>query len=779
MLVKFLSIVVVSVGAVSLRAAEIHAPYKDSRLSVEDRVGDLLGRMTVDEKVHQLLQASWTDMQLSEDSALLAEKLKGFSYGVLDLHFGSSCQAYAGRIRAAQQYVRRKTRLGIPFLPYNETLHGVLSEGATIFPQTIAQGATWNPALIKEMAAAIAKEGSSIGLVQSLSPMLELARDPRWGRVEECFGECPYLVSRMVVAYIQGMQGDDARRTLASDKLLCMSKVMAGYCAPAGGINIAPASLGERELRSVYLMPHEAAVKEAHVWSVMPSYNAIDGVPSHKNHWLLTKVLRDEWGFQGYVFSDGNGVLMLHRLHGVSTGPEESAALALRAGVDVEEPETDCYRLLPELIHKGIVEEQELDQAVARVLRAKFVAGLFDARPDPVPPAELAKHIHTKEHAALARRMAEESVILLKNQDHLLPLDASKIKSIAVIGPNADQVQFGDYCWTKSNRHGVSVLQGLRELVGDKVRLNYAKGCDLVGLSKDGFAAAQEAARNSDVALVVIGDTSMILSGVGWEDPKLPLNGTVGEGFDVTDPVPPGVQMELVKAVQAAGKPTIVVMLHGRPYSVPWMKEHIPAILGAFYPGEEQGRAIADILFGRVNPSGRLPVSVAQSAGHIPTVYDYLPSQRGFYRQPGTPEKPGRDYVYSSPDPLWSFGYGLSYTTFNYSDLRIDTPTVSTDGTLLLTFTVANTGPREGKEVVQVYFHDEIGSVDTPLKRLIRFQKVHLRAGERRHCEFVIPAREFALWNVDMKRVVEPGAFEIMVGPAAEDLKLRGKFAIR
>ena len=304
--------------------------------------------------------------------------------------------------------------------------------------------------------------------------------------------------------------------------------------------------------------------------------------------------------------------------------------------------------------------------------------------------------------------MAEESVILLKNENSLLPLDVAKLKSIAVIGPNADQVQFGDYCWTKSNRHGVTVLGGLRELAGDKVRIHYAKGCDLVGLSRQGFAAAVEAAKQSDVAVVVIGDTSMILSGVGWEDPQLPSSGTVGEGYDVTDPVPPGVQMDLVKAVHSVGKPTIVVMLHGRPYSVPWMKEHVAAILSAFYPGEEQGHAIADILFGHVNPSGRLPVSVPQSAGHIPTVYDYLPAQRGYYHVPGSPEKPGRDYVFSSPDPLWSFGFGLSYTNFGYSDLRIETPVVSPSGSVRLSVVVTNSGGRAGKEVAQVYFRDEV-----------------------------------------------------------------------
>ena len=341
-------------------------------------------------------------------------------------------------------------------------------------------------------------------------------------------------------------------------------------------------------------------------------------------------------------------------------------------------------------MREGAVTVAEIDTAVARVLRAKFVAGLFDGRPGPPPADELAARVHTPAHIALARRIAEESIILLKNEGGLLPLDPAKVHSIALVGSNADQVQFGDYCWTKSNRHGVSVLAGLRELVGGKLKINYAKGCDLVGRSRQGFAAAVEAARKSDVAVVVIGDTSMILSGVGWEDPTLPVGGTVGEGYDVTDPVPPGVQEDLVRAVCAAGRPTIVVMLHGRPYSVPWIKDHVSAIVSAFYPGEEQGRAIAGVLLGRVNPSGRLSVSVAQSAGHIPTVYDYLPAQRGYYHRPGTPDRPGRDYVFSSPEPLWSFGFGLSYTTFAYSDLQIETPVIAAGGTARLRFIVSN-----------------------------------------------------------------------------------------
>ncbi len=369
--------------------------------------------------------------------------------------------------------------------------------------------------------------------------------------------------------------------------------------------------------------------------------------------------------------------------------------------------------------------------------------------------------------------------MLLKNEDHVLPLDPATIKSIAVIGPNADQVQFGDYCWSKNNHDGVTILRGLRERLGDRVKINYEKGCDLVGLSTQAFSAAVEAAKQSDIAVVVLGDTSMILSGVGWEDKSLPASGTVGEGYDVTDPVPPGVQQDLVRAVLTAGKPVIVVFLNGRPYSVPWMKEQVPAIVEAYYPGQQEGYAVADILLGNVNPSGRLSMSVPQSAGHVPTVADYKPSGRGYYHAPGTPVKPGRDYVFSSPAPLWAFGYGLSYTTFKYSDLEVEPPVIPPDGGMKISFDLANAGRRAGKEVAQVYVHQRVSSVTTPVMRLAGFAKIDLRPGETRRVTMMIPASELALWNRQLKRVVEPGVFSVMVGASAEDVRLRGEFRVQ
>jgi beta-glucosidase len=760
-------------------------PYRDPTRPVTERVQDLLSRMTLEEKVAQLHEQPKAALKIENGRVTgdsLDEVFRGLSYGTISGPFGAPAETIALINRDAQAYARSRTRLGIPFLTVNETLHGGLSIGTTIYPQTIAQGSTWNPDLIREMASAIAAEIRACGVVQALAPMLDLARDPRWGRVEECFGECPYLVSRFTVAYIQGMQGTEPGNRLPPDKLLCMSKVMAGYCVPRSGLNIASASLGERELRSIFLIPHEAAVKEAHVAAVMPSYNSIDGMPAHANRWLLTDVLRGEWGFDGYTYSDWGGVEFNSSLHGVAADFKDAARIALWAGVDLEAPGPKCFRHLPELVRAGKLDGKVIDQAVSRILRAKFRAGLFDEQGGPPAIEELAPRLHTPSMVSLARKVAEESVILLKNEGDLLPVDPGALRSVAVIGPNADQVQFGDYSATKDNSKGVTVLQAVREWSRERgFQVGYSRGCDWVGSDRSGFDDAVGLAKSSDLSIVVVGDTSMNIGGGlpgGNADRSIGRLATVGEGYDRTELTLPGVQGELVKAVHDTGKPTVVILVHGRPFAVGWIKDHVAAILDAYYPGEEGGHAIVDILFGRVNPSGRLPVSVPRSAGHIPTTYDYEPADRGYYHVRGTPEKPGRDYVFSSPDPLWEFGYGLSYTRFAYSDLEVETPVVERDGEVRLSFTVSNVGNREGREVAQVYFRDVVSSVITPNRRLVRFLKVPLAAGERRRLSFRIPARELALWNRDMVRVVEPGEFKLLIGASAEDIKLEGSFQV-
>jgi beta-glucosidase len=754
-------------------------PFRDSRVPVEQRINDLLGRMTLEEKVAQIQQfpvfgcdanaADFAKRPIGEKE--LGGAFKGMSYGAVFSPIGIHARDTLRLSKAVHDYGLKHARLGVPMINLHCTMHGVLALDTTVFPQFIAQAATWNPGLVQEMAGAIGEESAALGISHGMGPGLELARDPRWGRVEETYGECPCLSSRLCVAFVKGIQGDDAWRGIPPDRIATVAYWTCGSSTPSGGLNTAACSVGERELRSLYFMPHEAAIKEGHLTSVMASYNTTDGIPSHANRWALTTVLRDEWGFKGYIYCDWGGIAGLEQSHHIARSAAEAGMLAIKAGVDLEAAGGYGYPHLVAMVKQGKLSESYVDLACSRILRLKFVLGLFDGKRTFPEPAQLPKLIHTPEHVALARQMAEESVILLKNEKNLLPLDASKLKSVALIGPNANQVQYGDYSSSKDNSTGVTVLGGVRNLLNSSnVAVHYARGCDFMDGSTAGFAEAVAAAKQSDVAIVVIGDTSStgVGAGTGETDPNYLRLATVGEGCDRFELMASGVQGDLVKAVVAVGKPTIVVMVQGRPLSEPWMKEHVPAILSAFYPGEEGGTAIAEILFGKVNPSGRLPVSVVQTAGHVPTTYDYAPQGRN-------------NYLGATSAPLWSFGYGLSYTTFEYSDLKIETPTIGPTGSVRFSFNVKNTGTREGREVAQIYYHEDFTSVVTPLKRLIRFQKVNLGPGESRRLEFSIPASEMAVWNVAMKRVVEPGTIELMVGPAAEDefIKLRAKFAVK
>ena len=753
----------------SVAVASHAQTYKDPNASIDERVEDLLGRMTLEEKIAQMNMNGMGEYRQLPHGA-----------GVVESPF-ISVQEIARMSSETKRYARENTRLGIPPIQIGECLHGQLAMGATIFPQAIAQGSTWNPALVERMASVIALEASASGVDQALSPLFDLAREPRYGRTEECYGEDPYLVARMGVAFVEGMQGK-AEYTrvhgIAPGKLMCTAKHFASYSVPAGGINLAPSSLGEREMRTLHLYPFEKVVKDANVCAVMPSYNEVDGMPAHSNRWLLTDVLRGEWGFDGYVFTDYGGLSQLHNFHHVAADASEAAVMGINAGVDLEAARPDAYARLSDLVKAGKVKEEQIDAAVRRILRAKFMAGLFD-KPYP-DPERLSEVVHRPEHVALALEVAQESAVLLKNDSALLPLDASKLKSLAVIGPNADQVQYGDYTYTRDNRSGVTILQGLRDRLGSRVQINYAKGCNITGSDRSGIAEAVEAASKSDVAVVVLGETSVILSGLGWgvglgeNEPRDPF--VSGEGYDLTSLDPPGVQRELLQAVCATGKPVVLVMVHGRPWSIDWEKDHVPAILEAWYPGEQGGNAIAGILLGDVNPSGRLNCSVPRSVGHLPVTYDYKPSARGINREPGTPEKPGRDYVFSSPAPLFAFGHGLSYTTFEYSDLKIDNN--ASAKTVRVSVNVRNTGRRDGKEVVQLYVNDRVSSVTTPQKMLKGFDKIELKAGEQKTVTFDLPYDELALWNASMQRVVEPGEFAVMIGRSAEDIALSGSFVV-
>lgn len=757
-------------------------PYKDANLPVEERVNDLIQRMTVEEKVNQMLKLSLANLKQDEKGNVTKESLEdlfnGESIGCLDPP-RIDVDGIAKFSEAADQYLRKNTRLGIPAIQVELSgLHGQLAYGATNFPQAIGQGSTWNPELIREMAEVIAYELSLSGCDQAFSPLFDLARDPRYGRVEECFGEDPFLVAEMGKAFVIGMQGDPeiTKDYIPDNHLIGTAKHYVGYCTPTAGINIAPVEVGPRDFRDLHLYPFEKAVREANVYSIMPAYNEVNGIPVHANENLLRDILRKEYGFKGYVFADYGAVSMLQNTHKLTANKAETAILALKAGVD-QEGSNYAYSELINLAKSDKEIAALVDEAVRNILTVKFRAGLFD-KPY-VAPKKVSRLVHSGESVKLARKIAEESIVLLKNQDDLLPLNLSSLKSVAVIGPNANQVQYGDYSITKDNSSGVTILEGIKNIVKDKITVNYAKGCPITDLDTSGFKEAINTAEKSDVVILVIGGTSMSLTGTGWgelaDEGAYP---TCGEGFDRAELTPPGIQPELIQAIYKTGKPIILVMVHGRAYSIKWEKDHIPAILDAWYPGEQGGNAVARILFGEVVPSGRLTVTVPQSVGHVPVFYNYKPSGRGHYHKLGTMEKPGRDYVFSSSDPLFSFGYGLSYTQFEYSDLRIDQKELKATDTVRLSVKIKNTDGVTGKEVVQLYINDKISSVTTPVKVLKGFKKTEVNPSETTTVSFSIPCNELGLWDKDMNYVIEPGEFEIMIGASADDIRLKDSIFI-
>lgn len=768
-------VVLYTASFVGIRAQVL--PYQNPEMGIEERINDLVKRMTIEEKVNQMLKLTLDRIKRDADGKVPQEALEklfnGQSIGCLDPP-RTDIEDIAVISEAADRYLRQNTRLGIPAIQVELSgMHGILARGATNFPQTIGQGSTWNPELIRKMAEVIAYEGYVIGCDQAFSPLFDIIRDPRYGRVEECFGEDPFLVAEMGKAFVTGMQGDPGitRKRIPVNHIIGTAKHYVGYSAPIGGINIAPVEVGPRDFRDLHLYPFEKAVREANVLSIMPSYNEVNGIPVHANEYLLRDVLRKEFGFKGYVFADYGAVSMLYNTHRITTGKAETALVALKAGVD-QEGSNWAYSELIELAKKDKSVEALVDEAVGNILRVKFMAGLFDKPYS--KPARLADICHTGASVKLAREIAEESIILLKNEKNILPLKISQLKSIAVIGPNANQVQYGDYSITKDNSSGVTILQGIKNIAGDRVKINYAKGCSLTDLSKSGFEEAVAAAGKSDVVILVIGGSSMSLTGTGWGE--LANEGaypTCGEGYDRSELTPPGVQSELIQAVCKTGKPVVLIMVHGRPYSIKWEKENIPGILEAWYPGEEGGNAVARVLFGEVAPSGRLTVSVPQSVGHVPVFYNYKPSGRGHYHKPGTPENPGRDYVFSSTDPLWPFGFGLSYTNFEYSDLRIAGKELTEKDNIELTVKIRNTGKVTGKEVVQLYINDKISSVTTPVKVLKGFTKTEVKPGGSVTVYFRVPCKELGLWDKNMNYVVEPGEFEIMIGSSAEDIRLK------
>jgi len=761
------------------------APYRDPHLPIEDRVRDLLARMTLGEKVAQL-GGVWSTHLFEDERFSEAKAREALRHGTGHLtRIGGGTvlgpQESARLANAIQRFLVENTRLGIPAIIHEESCGGYMARDATCFPQAIGLASTWEPELIEAMTDMIRIQMRAVGAHQGLAPVLDVARDPRWGRTEETFGEDPYLISRIGVAYVKGLQGDDLRRGIVAT-----GKHFVGYGASEGGLNWAPAHIPKRELLEVFVTPFEAAIREAKLASIMNAYHELDGVPCGASPELFEVLLRAQLGFDGVVVSDYFTIPTLMTYHQVAASKEEAARLALEAGIDVELPALDCYgEPLREALASGHVEIAQVDRSVARVLRMKFGLGLFE---NPCVDAEAAPAVFdTPEQRDLARRIAQKSIILLKNEGDLLPLDRS-LRRLAVIGPSADSIRLlqGDYHYPAhvEIRFGpvsegnlaprpeagavdlalhfvpmVSVLEGIRNKVGPQTEILTARGCDLLSDSTEGFGEAAEAARRADVAVVVVGGKSGLVEGC-----------TSGESVDCADLGLPGVQQDLVEAVVATGTPTVVVLINGRPLALPWIAEHVPAVLEAWLPGEEGGNAVADVLFGDVPPGGKLPISLPRFVGQVPVYYGHKPSG-------GRSQWKG-DYADLTTKPLFPFGHGLSYTRFEYANLELSAAQVPATGAVDVRADVTNAGSRPGEEVVQLYLHQAVAGVTRPVKQLKGFRRIALEPGETRRVIFHLDVSQLAFYDRDMRFVVERGRVEVLVGSSSEDIRLTGSFEI-
>jgi len=743
---KLACLFLITVSTFATAAIKSETPlYKDKEAKIEDRVEDLLGRMTLKEKILQMKN------QGSGKSEDIESIFRGESYGCTH-EMNMSAFDCAEMYQKLQKYMLTQTRLGIPIITAAEGIEGILQSGCTLFPHALAQGSTFNPSLIRRMTEAAGAEASVIGIHQILSPVLDIARELRWGRIEETFGEDPFLIAEMGIAFIKGYQNLN---------ITCTPKHFLAHGSPSGGLNCANVSGGERELRSLYLYPFKRVIKETNPLSVMSCYSSYDGLPVTGSSYYMTDILRDELGFGGYVYSDWGSVERLKTFHHVVATQDEAAKMALIAGVDLNIDSS--YDNLANMVEHGQLDIKYIDLAVRRILTVKFALGLFD---NPYgDPKKVNKIVHSPENVALAKEVANESAILLKNENHILPLNLTKYQSIAIVGPNADQTVFGDYSWTYGDtKEGTTLFEGLQEAIGKKVTLRHAEGCDWWSQNKSGIADAVKAVMASDLAIVAIGTRSTYLA-------RNPTNSTSGEGFDLSSLELPGIQEELLEAVKATGKQIIVVFIAGKPLAIPWVKEHADAVLVQWYAGEEQGSSLADILTGAVNPSGKLNVSFPRSTGNTPCFYNHFISDREeLFDKPGTLEVPDKHYIFDTPDALWNFGYGLSYTNFNYIDCVFNDSVFTEEEKLEVIVELENTGKCDGKEVVQLYVRDKVSSVATPIQQLKAFKKVSVKAGKRVKVTLEVPISELSLYNDRMKQVVEPGEFEIQIGSSSDQI---------
>ncbi len=754
--------------------------YKNSKAPVEQRITDLLLRMTVEEKIGQLrCPLGWEMYEKTKSGVkvsqkfitLMREQPIGAFWAVLradpwtkkTLTNGLNPYQAAQALNALQRYAIEQTRLGIPILFAEECPHGHMAIGTTVFPTSLAQASTWNPSLIHKMGSVIALEARLQGANIGYGPVLDIAREPRWSRMEETFGEDPYLTSVMGTSFMKGMQGDNQSD---GKHLYSTLKHFAAYGIPEGGHNGAQANVGIRQLFMDYLAPFKKAVEEG-ATTIMTSYNSIDGVPCTGNSFLLRDVLRQKWGFEGFVFSDLGSIEGMVGAR-VAANYKDAAVLALKSGVDVDLGGNAYGQNLTEAIKEKQITMQQLDKAVANVLRLKFKMHLFE---NPyVSPEQAQKIVGSEEHKKIARKVAREGIVLLKNEG-ILPLSKS-IKRVAVIGPNANNMynQLGDYTAPQPRSSVVTVLDGIRKAVSPDTKIEYVKGCAIRSTKNTEIKKAVRAVQKADVAIVVVGGSSArdfktkyIDTGaatVSNEVEKDISDMECGEGFDRKTLHLLGDQEALLKAVTAVSKPIIVIYIEGRPLNMNFAAQKAAALLTAWYPGAEGGTAIADILFGDYSPSGRLPVSIPRSVGQLPV----------YYAQ-GTPH----DYVEGESTPLYAFGYGLTYSKFEYKDLKITPIFKKEDKLVRVSFILKNIGNYDGAEVVQLYVKDKIASVSLPPMQLKAFEKVYLKRGEIKTISFDLDKSAFSFYNSALQEVIEPGAFKIMLGTSSNDIRLEGE----
>ena len=769
-------------GATCARSQrEAQAIYMDPQAPIPDRVRDLLGRMTVDEKVAQL-ESGWTlpafgtfkvpsPIEGNRVNEAVAAKIAGNglgTYAFLDEFLGSNPTASprvgAQRRNLLQSWVMKNTRLGIPILFHGEALHGAVTTGATSFPEAVGLGSTWDPDLLEKMFSVVGLEARAAGNALVLAPVLDLSRDPRFGRVEEMYSEDPYLVAQLGIAAVKGLQGPndhpDPNHVFATAKHFVHGQ-------PENGTNVGPNDFSERTMRSVFLYPFEQVVKNAHIAAVMPSYNENNGgIPSHANTWLLKDVLRKEWGFAGLTVSDYTAVEQLAGLQHVAANNAAAGLLAFKSGVDMELPAPSAYPSLVDAVKSGKVLERELDEVVGRVLSAKFRAGLFEHLY--VDEDRAAAEVGSKEHAKLARQVADESMVLLQNKNNILPLDPARIKILAVIGPNGRKERLGGYSGLPP--YYVSLVDGMQNRAGAGTKVVFAEGCRIsepdtapnlnsLGVYKPPdpetdqklIQDAIETAKSADVVVLALGGNEIVSrESIGNLGPGMSMLGD-SDTLEL-----PGRQNELVHEIAKLGKPTVAVLLNGKAYAIEQLASEVPAILEGWYLGQETGNSVAGVLFGDVNPSGHLPVTIARNVGQLPVYYYKTPAAR-------------RGYVFHENTPLFPFGFGLSYTAFTFGKPSVDIDRISPTGKARVSVVVTNSGTRAGDEVVQMYVHHPVSSVVQPIMVLRGFRRVHLEPGASVTVGFDVGPDQLSILDAHMNRIVEPGAVDIMLGPSSAE----------